>query len=639
MVWPDQRLCGRVLASRPRSFGALGWALMSACSGWGCQEQPNTELLQVSAVSPAEAQFGDVVQVLGDGFALGNPATVSLRGQVFRPGIAPALLDVSWPARTDSQRELSVELPRAAQTSICGDAESASHATFRGDVQVAIAARIPGAPPVTGTLHGAVLELYPAVKAPSSEERSLSLGERAQGFYGVELAPSPLGGLLVVQVAPGSRAVNADVRPGDRIVRAGELTVLQPSDLVPAPSRHIELGVVRGATELELPLESDGFSPRPPATLSWVSTLFGAICLGLLAWASPLMRVVGWATESLIELRARAERTLSNRALGKARAPRFGARLLLGLGGVLGIGVWLGVGAALFSPVLRRAPVDVGLGLLAVMSGSAILLSLTRLLRARGRSGNWSLLLGLRTCANQLLMAIPAWIALLGIAFQSGLRVEDMVRGQGPWPWSWNAFADPGMTLSFVALWLSALPRAAGASGQPPSAAAAGAPEGGFGDGLLGWIYLCSTCGLCAVAFLGGDASVAETQLASAHVSALQLSPAHAGKALFAVLSLLKYTLLVLGLLGLRLTCSHLSSRDWGRISARVGVPIAVAGVVSSQGFRWLVEQGDFWAWIGEGFASVGVCFALLAALGNVGLVARELRARRPFAAQLSPWL
>jgi hypothetical protein len=621
MVWPDQRLCGRFMASSLRSYGVLGCALAGAGSGWACHEQPNIELLQVSAVSPPEAQFGDVVQVLGDGFALGNPATVSLRGQVFRPGLAPARLEISWPARTDSQRELSVELPRAAQTSICGDAENASHATFRGDVQVAIAARVPGAPPVTGTLHGAVLELYPAVKAPSSEERSLSLGERAQSFYGIELSPAPLGGLLVVQVAPGSRAVRADLRPGDRIMRAGELTVLQPSDLAPEPSRYIELGVARGSSEVELVVESDGFSPRPPAASRATATLLGAICLGVLAWASPLARVVAWATENLVELRLRTERAVSNRTPGSSRVPAFGARLLVGLGGVLGIGVWLGVGAALFSPVLRRTPVDVGLGLLAVMSGSAILLSAIRLLGARGRSGRWSPLLGLRAGWHQFVIAIPAWIALLGVALQTGFRVEDMVRGQGPWPWSWNAFADPGMALSFTALWFSALPRAAVASTPPSNRGAEATPARGFGEGLLGWIYVCSTCGLCAVAFLGGDASDA------------------GARAPFVVLSLVKYTLLVLGLLGLRLTCAQLSSRDWASISARVGLPLALAGLATSQGFRLLVEQGEFWGWIGESFSGIGVGFVLLGALVSVGLVLRELTLRRSFSASLSPWL
>ena len=43
-------------------------------------------------------------------------------------------------------------------------------------------------------------------------------------------------------------------------------------------------------------------------------------------------------------------------------------------GGASGLLVWLGVGAALSAPVLRRTPVDVGSGLLALMFVSAALL-------------------------------------------------------------------------------------------------------------------------------------------------------------------------------------------------------------------------------------------------------------------------
>ncbi|HWO14374.1 MAG TPA: hypothetical protein VNN80_32935, partial [Polyangiaceae bacterium] len=277
----------------------------------GCWREASVELLSVDAVLPAEAQFGDAVQIAGDGFGLGSPAQVTLRGDVYRAGRAPEPIERSFRAQTESQRELTLTLPREAETAFCGPPDAASHATFRGDVSVAIAARAPGAPPATGTLHGAVVELYPSVKARASSDRLAARGRDLLAFVGIEVAAAREGGLSVLHVAPGSRASAADLRPGDRVVRAGGLSVLTPSDLVPEATRQIELGVRREDLEHSLSLDIDGFVPRPPEELAGPAAIVLAWALWLVVSASPLTRALGWLGQNWLEQERGRRRALS----------------------------------------------------------------------------------------------------------------------------------------------------------------------------------------------------------------------------------------------------------------------------------------------------------------------------------------
>jgi len=138
-----------------------------------CAREPAAELLEVNRVAAAEVQFGDALQVIGDGFALGRPVLVHFRGQVYRAGVGARDVDIALGARAESQHELSVPLPRESEAEFSGGPEPGAHVTFRGDLQVAIAASEPGAPPVIGTLHGSTSELYPALETRvSTDQRS-----------------------------------------------------------------------------------------------------------------------------------------------------------------------------------------------------------------------------------------------------------------------------------------------------------------------------------------------------------------------------------------------------------------------------------------------------------------------------------
>jgi hypothetical protein len=621
---------GRAVEGGPRSRRWLWrWALaalsLAMAAVLGCQGQPGAELLQVSAIVPAEVQFGDSVQIAGDGFALGTPVTVRLRGEVHRAGQAPKSVDLSLRARTESQRELGLELPRMGQALFCGDRDEASHATFRGDVQVAIAAKAPGAPPVTGVLHGAVLELYPAFETRAAEAALQARGEHALAFFGIEVGEARGGGLSVQGVVPGSRAASAGLLPGDRILRAFGLSVFSPSDLVPEPTRTLELGVVRGLVERRVWLDADGLTPVPPRESVWAAVPIATAALGFCLWASPLSSLVDWLVRNLIEhRRSRLRRPSEARVEQTSRW----LRLLGWLGGSLGVLVWLGIASALVSPALRQGPVDRSLGLLTLFFAVSTAIGVWSLLDGGRERGGWSFRRGLSAAWQSFAIAAPGWMAWLAIGSETGVDFDDLVRGQGAWPWTWNAFSNPGLSLACVLLILTALPRMTRPRSGLPSARPPRLWLRARGDNVLGWSYLCAVCAVAAVAFLGGDAWPGEgTEVGASLPAALAL--------------LAKYTGLVLGVAWLRALCLDVSREQWSRLSLRIAWPLSVAGALLAHGFRALGRLPPLFAWLHDGFAPAALVLIVLIVLAAAAVyVCVELASDKPSApARLSPWL
>jgi hypothetical protein len=606
--------------ARLRALASL--ALLVSLAPWGCDREPKAELLSVDAVLPAEAQFGDSVQILGDGFGLGSPAQVTLRGEVYRAGHPPQSIERTFRAHTESQRELVLTLPREAEAGFCGEPDDVSHATFRGDVMVAIAAHAVGAPPATGTLHGVVVELYPAVKARATSDRLAALGRDVLAYVGIEVAAAPEGGLSVLSVKPRSRAAAAELRPGDRIARAGGLSVLQPSDLVPEASRRLELGVLRDDLEHSLSLDVDGFVARPPAALAWPALVVLSVALWLIIGATPLAGALGWLGQNWLEQERARRRSLSRESSGERR-PEWPRGLTL-LGGASGLLVWLGVAAALSAPVLRRAPVDVGKGLLALMFVSAALLGAAAFGEGGGARERWSMRRALGAAFCQWWVTTPAWLAVLAPCFESGVDLESLVRAQGPWPWSWNAFANPGSLLACSALLATTLPRA-GASAWLTHARPPRLSWRAEGGGWFDRLYLCSASAVATLVFLGGDAWPG--------AAPGDLLPA----AYAATLLIVKYTLVVLGVSFLRGLCVGLSAWHWSRLTTRAILPAALGALVLAHGFRVAAGASPLWGWVASGIGPASVAVVVLGA----ALLGRRLSQSAGEAAPpaLSPWL
>jgi len=300
------------------------------------------------------------------------------------------------------------------------------------------------------------------------------------------------------------------------------------------------------------------------------------------------------------------------------------------LGGALGIFVWLGIASALLSPSLRSGPVDRSLGLLGILFGSSTLIAVWSLLEGGHGAKHWSFARGLRAAFQHSVIAAPGWVALFTIGSETGVDFDDLVRGQGVAPWSWNAFANPGLTLSFGLLLLTALPRV----GRPNVGLEHARPPRTVlrarGDNVLGWIYLCSVCAVAAVAFLGGDAWPQKTLDATLGAPAPGLP---------AALSLLgKYTGLLLVMAWLRALCLDVSLEQWSRLSWRVCLPLGLLAAVLAHGFRSLASAPPFWAWLQRGFGPA--CIALVCLSGGVLVASVRAAVRQPNSpAQLSPWL
>ena len=596
---------------------------------WSCQREPTLELLEVNRVSAAEVQFGDALQVSGDGFALGKSVLVRFRGQVYRAGLSPRAVDIALAARAESQHDLSVPLPRAAELEFCGADAGAAHATFRGDLQVAIAASEPGAPPVTGTLHGSTIELYPSLEVRAVTEQRTLLGRRALEFFGLEVSSAATGGLSVSKVLAGSRASDADLRAGDRIVRAGGLSVIEASDLVPAPGRSFEVGVVRHGLQLSLLLDADGFRAEPPLATNLAALLLGIAALGFVLWASPVRRLLAALLPSWLD-QLRAHFTAGARgSAGSLRSALPRGALpgrALALASPPGSLVFLGVGSALLAPALRRTPIDLGLGLLALAFGSATLLLAASLVEG-GRCGAlWSLRRGVQAALQQSLVIAPVWIGLLAIGLESGVDADEWQRAQGALPWTWNAFTNPGLSVLFLCLLLTALPQPFRTLGRLRHARVlAGSATPGS---LLGSLYACSLCALGALAFLGGGAGLADGDLWT--VGSSRIAPS--------LLAWLKYAALCGGLAGLRGLTQRLTLEQWAPLGIRRVLPVSLAAVLLAQGWRALAARSEFWHWVCSGFGPIVVGALLLGVPLCALALGSALRKPDPFPG-LSSWL
>lgn len=620
IVVPDERLPvnGAALARRMK----LCWrVLIVALLAVACQRTSRPELLAVSSLAPAELQLGGVLKILGEGFALGKPASVTLRGELYRPGAAPKPIVLRVPATAQSQTELALTLSRQLQPDLCGEPERATHATFRGDVEVAIAARRPGTPPVMGTLRGAVLELYPAQKSESAEATSLGSGRRMLEFLGLDVT-ALTSGLTVARVEAGSRAERAGLAPGDRLVSAAGVSVLEPSDLLTEPARRLTLVAQRGAQQLVLELDTDGFAPVPPASVAWAGVLVGAVALAFVLLASPWAGGVRRLEQGLSELVARVRESRLDGALSRSRL-RFSPRPELWL-------VFVLVVALPLAPLAGLSRIDPLHGLLALWLLARLALSSLALVHGGRRGQQWSLRQGTRVALCELGILLPALVALGAALSEPGLDFTRVLEQQGALPWQWRAFESLPLLLSLVILVLSALPVGLGRA-RLRAGSSRGALRASAGiDSLPGWLHLCAVAALASVIFLGGG------RLPSG--ASELLGDGAFARVVAACVLLCKSAGVVALVCLIRVALAPPTGEQWARISLVSGLPLALALAGLEQLWQRAGSLGDALRWLDRGFAPAACAAALLVALA---LALRTLAGwgRRHTPSPVSPWL
>jgi hypothetical protein len=106
------------------------------------------------------------------------------------------------------------------------------HARNQRRIRIAVAAAA-----LTLLIAGAAVALASAVGGSGGQPSAAAAGSRA--WLGIDVARSPYGGVMVVDVFPGSPAQAAGMEPGDVITRVNGHPVVNPSDVTSAVAgRH-----------------------------------------------------------------------------------------------------------------------------------------------------------------------------------------------------------------------------------------------------------------------------------------------------------------------------------------------------------------------------------------------------------------
>lgn len=196
--------------------------LAAAALAVGCGQPVRAELLPLGEVFPERVSPGQRLTLSGAGFPPGRHGRLRLRGTSYGPGREPRVVDVALPARALGPERVEARVTGALLQELGG------RSTFRGEIEIAFeSAALDGE--VVGTLAGAILDFVPEDPSASSGAAAAWLG------LGLALSEDASPGALVREVAEGSRAAQAGIAVGDRIVELEGVRVLAPSDVDPPP--------------------------------------------------------------------------------------------------------------------------------------------------------------------------------------------------------------------------------------------------------------------------------------------------------------------------------------------------------------------------------------------------------------------
>jgi len=512
---------------------ALATALLLVVLGRSSMRGPAADGVRVREIAAQDAEPGEPIVVLGDGFPVGEPARVSLRGTLFRPGTrAETGAHVELEGVAVSSDRVEVAFSDREQAMLCGDGARAAHTTFEGDLEVAFPSPNPGAPPPAGTLGRVLLDVRPANDASAAaRERQ---GRRVLDWAGATAVATGPGGLVVQAVAARSRAEAAGILAGDVIERFDGVRVESPGDLAPAPGERAAVVAVRGGKGAgTLRLDLDGFWTAPatglPAAAVWVLTALAAVGL----FAAPTHPALAAAAQRWA-LRAVAlcgDVDGVDGGTPEARPPRSGGRRALvprvaDVPTVAALAAYALVALAPFGQYAVVARLDVA-AVFAVAATTATAAAfahalVTAWLRPGVTRPAWGASIG--PGLRVLWRHVPSAAAVACAVIASGsVRMQEISRSQGGSPWRWLAFRNPAALVAIGLLlscaWLEAdatsTRRAADgrASARSPVAprivdlverAPGGCPTPGGWLQAVGRAHRVVMAGLASVAFLGG---------------------------------------------------------------------------------------------------------------------------------------
>lgn len=401
---------------------------------FGCERQIAPPLVEVTELTPREIEPGDRLEVHGTGFPQGRTGRVTLDGTVFRPGEPPSRgvsIDLEGTVATPDRLEVVVRDVLAER--FCGRGDRAAHATFRGDVEVAFASNVPGAPPLVGAMRGATIDFMPSSARASVLEARIAEGGRVLAFLGVVPGgPSPRG-LPVEQVRAGSLAERSGIQVGDVLASVDGVNVLSLGDVVPASARAVELTIRHGDSGVE-----------ETKTLSLIEYSGERVPVEY----APALLVVGLALAVLVLLVLPGPPSLA--ALEMRIASRMRATTLRALVATLvGTGRHAALSAIASAVIAAFAltPYVVGREVdgVVLLAAAGTMLVWSRIAAERGA------LASLRALVRMLLAVVAmAGAIALAIGQVGAIELAEIVRVQGGAPWQWSAARHPSCAVLAV---------------------------------------------------------------------------------------------------------------------------------------------------------------------------------------------
>lgn len=418
-----------------RRASALSLVLFvaSTCAA-GCATEIAPSTLEVSDVQPRELEIGDRFEVLGAGFPVRRVAHVVLRGNVHRPGLAPEPITLAVDTEARSEGRLEIPLSSSLADRLVGAADSATHATFRGDVLVTFAPAESGTAALSGKARDVVLDVHPPHERAAVLARREADARKLLDFVGIDVGKSApaSGGLVVATVRPDSIAARAGIEAGNVLVDADGVRIAAVADVAPATD-VLTLGVRReGDSEVRaVSLSIGAYAQRVPRGYVVPSLLVAVAALLSLLTAlppSPRLSFIERRIADRLRKAPRPDAARIARALDPMNAARDGRAVPLATA----------FAAALALPLLP-APLGVELDV-----GSLLLVGMASLFAFA--------LLGERGGARSALAVardqIPALLATAAVVIATGsLRVLDVLRAQGAAPWEWFLFRTPALLL------------------------------------------------------------------------------------------------------------------------------------------------------------------------------------------------
>lgn len=584
-------------------------------------------LLQLTELSAREVGRGDKLEISGAGFPEGRVARLTFRGDVFRPGRAPAQdVEIAISARTSTPHMLEATIPEELVSAFCGR-DDAAHATFRGDVTAAFAPRKSGAPPVAGSLQGVVLDIEPSHESEDNRALATQEGQRFAAFLGVSVAGGGSGPLRIQKVEQAGRAAEVGLAAGDVIEELSGVRVGDVSDFVPPPrARTARIGLHRGGVSEAAVMAVDvaEFKPGTLSDLTPALALVGSALLLLLLALSPLGRFSTWlalAVSSRSRGRdAKPQEHWLSVARGLSSALPSGAAAYFGVG----LGSSLLALGALSVPLVARE-LDLPILLLAAANAAIVAGALSQL-RQRGRLAP---IAALQRGFWVMMAQLPLASALLvGVLSVGSLRADDFAAAQAGMPWRFLAFASP---IHFMALLLGVLalvPEATLAS-TPSQSLPRAAGQRLPALAAVEWTHLVVCAGLLSVMLLGG--------FAVPWLSELDRVSSAGRMAIGAVLLVMKTFGIVLIVAALRWALGRVSVEQCGSALLRAGLPAAVTLPVAAK--LWAIGAEGLVLSAYRGVIALALFVATaLACVMVVRRLGQNLRLHRG-EASINPWL